>query len=80
MALTSLAIGTLLSDAMLHILPEVNWACNESLEAKFFFQVLGVEKDDEGDPDVITVPDFAIKICGALFGKIFFPWLIFARI
>jgi hypothetical protein len=51
MILTALAIGTLFSDTMLHILPEI----------------LGVDSDDESD--AIKVPDYTLKIIGAMFGK-----------
>lgn len=52
MVLTALAIGTLFSDTMLHILPEI----------------LGVESEDESD--AIRVPDYTLKVVGAMLGNI----------
>jgi hypothetical protein len=54
-ALNGLAVGTLLSDAFLHMIPDV----------------LNLSSLEKTDDSIIRVPDYIIKICVSIFCKSF---------
>ncbi len=70
-ALNALAASTLLSDALLHMLPDV-LGLHEENESDHI-NVLGLHEENESDH--INVPDYIIKICVSIFCLYLF-WLI----